>query len=122
MKSQKEVTERQIEINNKTIADIEKRQEVKRNDLGKCLIKVEKLKAETSWDSEAVKAWEEALKKRDEDNEMLKKFAREDERKTHELEAKRKSLQSDVIERQKCIERIVTDIVSREQMIERTGQ
>lgn len=53
---------------------------------------------------------------------MLEKFAREDERKIHDLEAKRKSLQSEVVEKRKCIERVVTDIMSREQVVERTGK
>lgn len=122
MKSKKEITERQIENNNKTIKDIDARQEIKKNDLARCLIKIEKLKSETSWDGEALKAWEEALRKRDEDNDMLEKFAREDERKIHDLEAKRKSLQSEVVEKRKCIERLVTDIISREQVVERTGK
>lgn len=90
--------------------------------MARCLVKIEKLKSETSWDGEALRAWEEALKKRDEDNEMLEKFAREDERKIHDLEAKRKSLQSEVVEKRKCIERVVTDIMSREQVVERTGK
>lgn len=120
-KSQKEVTERQIQINNKTIADIEARQETKKVDLARCLAKVEKLKSETSWDSEALNAWEEALKKRDEDNELLQKFAKEDERKIHDLEAKRRNLQSEVVEKRKSIARIVTEIASREQVVERSG-
>lgn len=121
MKSQKEVTERQIENNKKGIAGIEARQDIKKNDLLRCLVKIEKLKSETSWDGEVLKAWGETLKKRDEDNELLEKFAREDERKIHELEAKRKSLQNEVTEKERHIERIVTDILSREQVIERTG-
>lgn len=89
--------------------------------MARCLAKIEKLKGETSWDSEALNAWEEALKKRDEDNELLQKFAKEDERKIHDLEAKRRNLQGEVVEKRKCVDRIVTEITSREQVVEKTG-
>lgn len=120
-KSAKEVAEHQIQANAKTIADIEARQETRRNDLARCLVKIEKLKSETSWDSEALAAWEDALKKRDEDNELLEKFAKEDERKIHELEAKRRNLQSEVVEKRKSVDKLVTEITSREQVLEKTG-
>lgn len=120
-KSKKEVTERQIQAHMKNISEIASRQEMKKNDLERALVRVERLKAETSWDAEALRAWEEALRKRDEDNELLKRFAKEDEKKIKELEVKRGNLQTEVVEKRKCVDKVVTDVANQEQVLEKIG-
>ncbi|KAI4466333.1 coiled-coil domain-containing protein 39 [Holotrichia oblita] len=98
------------------------RNELKKNDLAKSIVKLEKLKAETAWDEEALKAWEESLKKRDDDNEMIKKFAKSDERKINDLEAKRRNLQMEVVGKKDTVARMVAEITNYEQILERTGK
>lgn len=85
------------------------------------MIKLEKLKAETAWDEEALKAWEDSLKKRDDDNELLKRFSKEDERRVNELEAKRRNLQMEVVSKKETVARMVAEITNYEQILERTG-
>ncbi|GJQ67331.1 hypothetical protein Trydic_g8230 [Trypoxylus dichotomus] len=106
----------------KNVQDLDSRNLLKKNDLGKSMVKLENLKAETAWDEEALKAWEGSLKKRDDDNEILKKFSRADERKLNDLEAKRKNLQMEVVAKRDTVARMVAEITNYEQILERTGK
>lgn len=83
---------------------------------------MDRIKQETGWDIEALKAWEEALKKRDDDNELIKKFSKEDERKFNELEARRQLLQAEFNAKTLSISKMVCDLHSCEMIIERTGK
>lgn len=114
--------EHEVKTLKKKIGEVLDRQEAKRNDLGRAIAKLDKLKTEMTWDAEAIKAWEESLKKRDDDNERLKQFTKEDEKKLHELETKRKNCQTEVIERKKVFDRMVTEIIGYEQLMERSGK
>ncbi|KAJ8979530.1 hypothetical protein NQ317_017678 [Molorchus minor] len=95
-KAEKEGLEQETKQTMKELRASEEREEKKKYELEKGVAKAEKLKQETDWDVEALAAWEEALKKRDEDNELIKKFSQEDERKYNELEARRQLLQLEV--------------------------
>lgn len=106
----------------KKISDILHRQELKKNELERGMSKMEKIKAESLWDTEALEAWEDTLKKRDEDNERLKKFTQEDERKLSELEARRRNCQMELIDRKKIYDRMVTEIMNFEQVTERMAK
>lgn len=86
------------------------------------MIKVDRIKQETGWDIEALKAWEEALNKRDDDNELIKKFSKEDERRFNKLEARRQFLQSEYDAKNLTISKMVCDLHSCEMIIERTGK
>lgn len=118
-KSQKEMRQQDMRNTAKKISDILHRQEQKKNELERGMSKMEKLKAESLWDTEALEAWEDTLKKRDEDNERLKKFTQEDERKMSEMEAKRRNCQMDLISRKKIFDQMVTEIMNFEQITER---
>lgn len=74
------------------------------------------------WDSEALKAWDEALKKRDEDIELLRKFFKDDDRKFNQLEARRQHLKAELVSVQEKIEKIASNYHNAEQMVERSGK
>ncbi|KRT79949.1 hypothetical protein AMK59_8239 [Oryctes borbonicus] len=112
----------EIRQTNKNVEDITNRNQLKMNDLAKSIVKLEKLKAETAWDEEALKAWDDSLKKRDDDNEILKKFSKTDERKLNDLEAKRKNLQMEVVAKKGTVARMVAEITNYEQILERTSK
>lgn len=82
---------------------------------------MDRIKQETGWDIEALKAWEETLKKRDDDNELIKKFSKEDERKFNDLEARRQVLQVEFDSKTTTVNKMVCDLHSCEMIIERTG-
>lgn len=105
----------------KTIDDVELRIDSKRLDLERAARKMEKIRAESSWDGEALEAWEESLKRRDGDNDLLKQLSREDERHASELEAKRKALQLEVIKRQEMVHKMASDVMNYESILDRTG-
>lgn len=105
----------------KTIDDVEQRIDSKRMDLERAAKKMEKIRAESSWDGEALEAWEESLKRRDGDNDLIKQLSREDERQANELEAKRKTLQMEVAKRQEMVHKMASDVMNYESILERTG-
>lgn len=107
---------------NKNGLEMESRSSQMKNDLDRGLMRVEKLKAESAWDEDALSAWEDALKKRDEDNELLKQFSKEDQRKANELEARRQNLQVEVGKRRQLVQKLSADLNSYEQILERTGR
>ena len=88
----------------------------------RCAKKLNTLKSETEWDTEALKAWEESLQKRDDDNELIKKFSKQDYRKYNELEAKRQNLELEFASRKQTIQKMVCDLTNYERMLERTGR
>lgn len=106
----------------KKAEEIKQRQELKKGDLSRGLEKMEKMKSEACWDAEALQAWEESLKKRDEDNELLKNFTKEDQRRANELEAKRQNLQMEVVKRRDMVQKMCAELVNYEQVLERTGK
>lgn len=114
--------EQEIRLYGKNIDDVKNRVQVKKNQLEKCAVKLEKLKLDTHWDDQALAAWEESLKKRDEDNELIKNFSKEDQRQYNELEAKRQNLEKEYACRKQTIEKMVCDITNYERMLERTGK
>ncbi|XP_060519727.1 coiled-coil domain-containing protein 39 [Cylas formicarius] len=122
MKAEKSKSESDINQTLKKIKQLEDTREAQKNELQKALIKVDKMKSETGWDLEALKAWEESLKKRDEDNELIKKFSREDERKFNELEARRQNLQTEYDAKNAAVQNLVGELHSCEMIVERTGK
>lgn len=122
VQSEKESIEQEMRQMQKKKQDVETRITNKKGDLDRGMTKMEKIKSETSWDNEALKAWEESLKKRDEDNELLKRFSQEDERKAKELEAKRQNMQMEVINRKQTLAKSISDLTNYEQILERTGK
>lgn len=111
-----------IRAMHKELGDLDGRIQRKRYDLGHCMEKIEKLKTEQAWDAEALKAWEGSSKKRDEDNELLKKFSKEDEKRARELEAQRLNLQVDCNKRKQMVQTMVAELTNYEQIMERTGK
>ncbi|XP_030752346.1 coiled-coil domain-containing protein 39-like [Sitophilus oryzae] len=107
---------------NKRMQFLEERREVQKSDLKKAIIQVDKIKQETGWDIEAIKAWEESLKKRDENNELIKKFSKEDERRFNELDAKRQLLQTEFDNKSSEISKIACELYNQEMIIERIGK
>lgn len=102
--------------------EIEERSNQQRSNLEKSLVKLEKLKAESTWDNDALNAWEEALKRRDEDNYVLKHFSLEDQKKANDLEARRQNLQMELIKRQELVTKVSADLKNYELVLDRTGK
>ncbi|KAJ8951833.1 hypothetical protein NQ318_019808 [Aromia moschata] len=120
-KAEREGVEQEIKQTAKELRESEEREEKRKCDLERGMAKAEKLKRETDWDSEALSAWEEALRKRDDDNELMKKFSHEDERKYNELEARRQNLQADCDRGRGVVEKMVSELRNCEMIVERTG-
>ncbi|XP_076271047.1 coiled-coil domain-containing protein 39-like [Rhynchophorus ferrugineus] len=121
-KADRNKIEKDIVEVNKRIAHLEERKVVQKANLQKVVVQVDKIKQETGWDIEALKAWEESLKKRDEDNELIKKCSKEDERRFNELDAKRQLLQKEFDNKSSQISKLACDLDSAEMIIERTGK
>ncbi|CAH1176156.1 unnamed protein product [Phaedon cochleariae] len=122
IKSEKENTQRSTKDVTNRLRDSSERQNSKKSDLQKGVIRADQLKAEMDWDAEALKAWEESLKKRDDDIELLKKFSKEDERRFNELEAKRQLLQAELAAKRGKIAKISANVSNYELVVERSGK
>lgn len=105
----------------KKLKDLESRQEMVKGDLQKMVAKSDQLKNEMDWDAKALAAWEETLKKRDEDNELIKKFSKEDEMRFNLLEAKRQHLQGVMSEMKAKAAKISLSACNQELILERSG-
>ncbi|CAH1955933.1 unnamed protein product [Acanthoscelides obtectus] len=121
-KAEDENTRMSIKKIAKQLSDAERMEESKKADLRKSIAKADQLKAEMEWDTEALKGWEEALRKRDDDNGILKKFSREDEMRYNELEARRLILQSECLTKRETVKRIAAESHSYEMVIDRSGK
>ena len=122
IETENSIFNREIREIKKSIDDIEARRNDTKIFLENIMTKMEKMKGNTSWDNDALNEWEEALKKKDEDNELLKKFSKEDKRKVKELEIKRQNMQVEVINKRKMVAKMVDDILNYEQIIQKTGE
>ncbi|XP_044752884.1 coiled-coil domain-containing protein 39-like isoform X2 [Coccinella septempunctata] len=111
-----------IRESNKRMKEIEEKNVEKKREVKRSMERMDKMKKETFWDEEALKAWEESLKKRHDDNNQLIKFSKQDEKKFLELEAKRASLQIEYMQRQKTVAKMVNDLINYESILERTGK
>lgn len=121
-KSERDNTRNGIRKLEKQANECQERLSLKKNDLQKSVAKADQLKADMDWDAEALKAWEESLKKRDEDSELIKKFSKEDERRYNELEAKRQHLQDEYAAKKKVVARIAAEANNYELVLERLGK
>lgn len=120
--NEKENIDSEIRTMTRQKVEIVDRSNQKRNDLEKSLIKLEKLKSESVWDEEALNAWEEALNRRDDDNNLLKKYSMEDQKKANELEARRMNLQTEVVKRKELITKMSAELINYEMMLDRTSK
>ncbi|KAG5864259.1 hypothetical protein JTB14_019631 [Gonioctena quinquepunctata] len=100
----------------------DERLNLKKIELQKGVTKADHLKTEMIWDAEALKAWEESLKKRDDDIELLKKFTKEDELRYNELEAKRQHLQDDLAAKKMKVAKLAASVSNYGLIIERSGK
>ncbi|XP_065162978.1 coiled-coil domain-containing protein 39 [Atheta coriaria] len=106
----------------KLTEDIRSRINSKKLLLARKLSKLEKMKTEAEWDTQAMKAWEDSVKKRDDDNELLKKFSDEDKKKLSDLETRGKSLRNEVSVRKAMLAQMDVDVMNYEQVLKRTGK
>lgn len=83
---------------------------------------MDKLRSESNWDTDALNAWDEALKRRDEDNNLLKQFSMEDQKKANELEARRKNLQTEVLKRKELVTKMAAELTNYEMVLDRTSR
>lgn len=120
-KSEKANVQNDLKKMTKDLEEMEQLEKMKKFDMQKNMAKAEKLKSETEWDAEALKAWEETLKKRDDDIELIKKFSMEDARKYNELEARRQLLQVESDKKRKLLTKMVSELRNNEMIIDRTG-
>lgn len=120
-KSEKARVQNDLKKMTKELEGLEQLQKTKKFDLQKNMAKAEKLKTETDWDAEALIAWEETLKKRDDDIELVKKFSIEDARKYNELEARRQLLQVESDKKKKTLAKTIGELRNNEMIIDRTG-
>ncbi|CAG9840049.1 unnamed protein product [Diabrotica balteata] len=121
-KAENQNTLQAIKTGGNQLKEAEDLQTHRKSDLVKQVAKADKLKAEMDWDAEALKAWEEALKKRDEDIELLRKFFQDDDRRFNHLEARRQHLQNELGIMRRKIARIAATSDNCEQMIQRSGK
>ncbi|CAH0557111.1 unnamed protein product [Brassicogethes aeneus] len=122
LSQEKKNFESNLKSTQKKFEETEKTCASRTTQLEKHVAKMDRLKAETDWDEAALNAWEESLKKRDDDNELIKKFSQEDERKYNELECRRQALQNDCLTRANTIAKLIADIQNYELVMERTGK
>ncbi|KAL1491322.1 hypothetical protein ABEB36_011935 [Hypothenemus hampei] len=122
LKGENNKVEHDVQEVHKKMQFLEERMANQKKTLENAVIKVDRIKQETGWDIEALKAWEETLKKRDEDNELIRKFSKEDERKFNELEAKRQFLQGEYDQKNFTVKKKMCDLHGCEMIIERTGK
>lgn len=120
--AEKENTDRSIRSTEKMLKESESRQEMKKNDLEKLVRKADQLQNEMDWDSKALQAWEETLKKRDEDNNLIQKFSKDDEMRYNLLEAKRQHLQFVLTDMKAKAAKISSNAYNRELILERSGK
>lgn len=120
--SEKQGVQQELRQEQKRLEEINERLDIRKADLERGYSKVEKKKLETNWDNEALKSWEEALKKRDEDTELLKKFTKQDEKKARDLEMKRQNLQAEITARGATLSKVIGDVTNYELVIERIGR
>uniref|UniRef100_A0A6P7GYN5 Coiled-coil domain-containing protein 39 n=1 Tax=Diabrotica virgifera virgifera TaxID=50390 RepID=A0A6P7GYN5_DIAVI len=121
-KAENQNTLHAIKTGGNQLKEAEDLQTHRKSDLIKQVARADKLKAEMDWDAEALKAWDEALKKRDEDIELLRKFFQDDDRRFNHLEARRQHLQNELGIMRKKIARIAATSDNCEQMIQRSGK
>lgn len=119
--AEKENTDRSTKSTLKSLKELESRQEVVKSDLQKLVAKADQLQNEMDWDANALAAWEETLKKRDEDNELIKKFSKEDEMRFNLLEAKRQHLQAVMADMKAKAAKISLSACNQELILERSG-
>ncbi|KAF5307787.1 hypothetical protein FQR65_LT06659 [Abscondita terminalis] len=116
--SEKQSLQQKIRQAQKLSDDITYRINVKKTDLEKGYMKVEKKKLETDWDNEALKAWEETLKKRDEDTELLVKFSKLDAKRAKDLEIKMQNLRTEITNRSITLNKVISDVTNYELIID----
>lgn len=121
-KAENENIERFYKSTIKQLKESESKQEIKKVNLQKHIIKADQLQNEMDWDSKALKAWEETLKKRDEDNDLIQKFSKEDDMRFNLLEAKRQHLQEFLTEMRMKAAKISSSAHNCELILERSGK
>lgn len=121
-KSEREITENYSRQLLKKLNESEEKNELKKSEVERAVAKADQLRAEMDWDTEAMKAWEEALKKRDDDIEMVCKHSKEDEIWFNELEAKRQHLQYECVEMRRKAAKLASETINYELIIERSGK
>lgn len=119
--AEKENIERSIKTTLKELKEGENRQKSKRNDLEKLVCKADQIQNEMDWDANALKAWEETLKKQDEDNDLIQRFSKEDEMRYNLLEAKRQHLQTLLTDMRAKASKISSNACNQELVLERSG-
>lgn len=120
--AEKENTDRSFKTTEKMLKESESRQETKKKDLEKLVRKADQLQNEMDWDSKALQAWDETLKKRDEDNDLIQKFSKDDEMRYNLLEAKRQHLQLVMTDMRAKAAKISSNACNRELILERSGK
>lgn len=89
---------------------IEENKQNKRSNLNAVMSKMDKLKVSVKWNEETVEDVEKTIIKKDEDNEIIKRFSKEDTKKADDLEMKRKRLRDEEISRRQLVTRIANEI------------
>lgn len=86
------------------------------------MAKLEKLKLSVKWDENVIDILEDAIAKKDEDNEVIVKYSKEDRRRVEELEMKRKRLREEELARRQLVIRTANEIDCLELTLGRNGQ
>ncbi|GLV39082.1 uncharacterized protein CBL_06133 [Carabus blaptoides fortunei] len=106
----------------KDIDKIEQRKQSKLTTLNNLVSKIDKLKMSIEWDEQTIEEWEKVLKKKKEDNDIIKRFSEEDKKKLKDLELKRQRLQEDEYSRRQLIIRTSNELDSMELILARNVQ
>lgn len=89
---------------------LETAKESKHSNLKHLMTRLDKLKISVKWDEKTIENLEEKVLKKTDDNELLKKFSKEDQKRAHELEIKRRRLREEELARKQLVVRIANEI------------
>lgn len=81
VKKEKDRLCHEIKSFDKEIEKVENRKQSKLTTLNDLVSKIDKLKISIEWDEQTIEEWEKMLKKKKEDNDVIKRFSEEDKKK-----------------------------------------
>lgn len=80
------------------------------------------MKKTVSYDTDAIRLWEDSLLKTEEDNAIIKKFSEQDQNKAKELELKRQKLHKELDLRQRTLDKLLNETNGIEVALKKSHQ
>lgn len=104
------------------VLKLETQKEAKCSHLKHLVSKLDKLKLSVKWDEKTIEVLETQVSRKMDDNELLKKFSNEDQKRANELEIKRMRLREEEIARRQLVVRVANEIECAELTLGRNMQ